>query len=137
MKVFEVDLRFKHNQHLFEDKTLKINAVEVLKHETRFHYNARALKFFSMAVLKLVEFRKATPIDLKIDRKNMRIGQTYAVSQDNGQTVDGIFSIKGDEDPFILKHYLENDMLLVPVNDPSFSEWIENKLEQESVDSDQ
>ncbi|MGI0106707.1 hypothetical protein [Salinimicrobium sp. WS361] len=89
-----------------------------------------------MAVLKLVEFRKAVPADLKSDSRNLKIGQTYAVTQDNGQTVDGIFSIRGDEDPFILKHYLENEMLLVPMNDPSFSEWINNKQEQESVDNE-
>lgn len=89
-----------------------------------------------MAVLKLVEFRKAVPADLKEDSRTLRIGQTYAVTQDNGQTVDGIFSLRGDEDPFILKHYLENDMLLVPINDPSFSEWINNKREEDSVNEE-
>ncbi len=93
-----------------------------------------------MGLLKLVEFRKAVPADLKKDSRNLKIGQTYAVSKDNGQTVDGIFSIQGNEDPFILKHYLENDMLLVPINDPSFSEWIktlqEEVAQEESVDAE-
>lgn len=82
-------------------------------------------------VLKLVEFRKAVPADLKADAKNLKIGQTYAISMDNGQTVDGIFSIKGDEDPFILKQYLDNEQLLIPVNDPNFSAWISTNADLE------
>ena len=84
-------------------------------------------------MLKLVEFRAATAADLKADQKNLKVGQTYAISEDNGQTVNGIFSIRGDEDPFILKQYLENGQLLVPVNDPNFHNWIASNEEFETV----
>jgi len=48
-----------------------------------------------------VAFRKAVSADLKKDRNRLKIGKTYAISKDNNKTVNGIFSIKGDEDPFI------------------------------------
>ncbi len=71
-----------------------------------------------------VEFRKAVSADFKKDRNHLKIGQPYAISKDNNKTVNGIYSIKGDEDPFILKHYLENEWLLIPENSPIFADWI-------------
>ena len=71
-----------------------------------------------------IDFRKAVPGDLKKDAKSLKIGQTYAISRDNGLTVLGIFSIQGNEDPFILKHYLEKEWILIPENCPHFEEWI-------------
>lgn len=75
-----------------------------------------------------VAFRKAVSADFKQDRNHLKIGQTYAVSKDNNKTVNGIYSIKGDEDPFILKHYLENGWLLIPENCPLFADWIEDNV---------
>lgn len=71
-----------------------------------------------------VAFRKAVPADLKTDNKTLKIGQPYAISKDNGQTVNGIFSLKGNEDPFILKHYLDREWILIPENCAQFEEWI-------------
>ena len=73
-----------------------------------------------------VAFRKAVSADFKKDRNHLKIGQTYAISRDNNKTVNGIFSIKGDEDLFILKYYLENEWLLIPENCPLFADWIED-----------
>ena len=73
-----------------------------------------------------VAFRKAVSADFKKDRNHLKIGQTYAISRDNNKTVNGIFSIKGDEDPFILKYYLENEWILIPENCPIFADWIED-----------
>lgn len=84
-------------------------------------------------MLKLVEFRTATAADLKADSKNLKVGQTYAISADNGQTVNGIYAIQGDEDPFILKQYLDKGQLLVPKNDPSFVDWISTTEQNEPV----
>lgn len=72
-----------------------------------------------------VAFRKAVPVDLKEDRNHLKIGQTYAISKDDHQTINGIYSLKGDEDPFILKSYLENEWILIPENCPLFPDWIE------------
>ena len=69
-----------------------------------------------------ITFRKAESRDLKIDKKTLKIGQVYAVSKDNGQTVNGIFSLKGNEDPFILKHYLDREWILIPENCAQFEE---------------
>ena len=74
-------------------------------------------------MLRLVEFRKAEPADLKNDSRTLKVGQTYAVISD-ANTVEGIFAIQGDEDPFILKHYLDNDQLWIPNNNPNFPAWI-------------
>ena len=74
-----------------------------------------------------VAFRKAVPADLKTDNKTLKIGQTYAISKDNGQTVIGIFSIKGNEDPFILKNYLVKEWILIPKNCKTFSDWIKEE----------
>jgi hypothetical protein len=73
-----------------------------------------------------IAFRKAVLADFKKDRNHLNIGQTYAISKDNNKTVNGIFSIKGDEDPFILKYYLENERILIPENCPLFADWIED-----------
>ncbi len=71
-----------------------------------------------------VSFRKAVPADLKQDKQTLKIGQTYAILREDGQSIEGIFSIHGNEDPFILKQYLDKDQILIPENDPSFSDWI-------------
>lgn len=81
--------------------------------------------------LKLVEFRKAEPGDLKNDSRSLKIGQTYAIFTDNNM-VEGIFAIRGDEDPFILKHYLEEGQLWIPNNNPHFPTWIK-KLDPEEA----
>ncbi|WZL88287.1 hypothetical protein VS868_11840 [Salinimicrobium sp. 3283s] len=83
-----------------------------------------------------VSFRIAVPEDLKVDSRTLKVGQTYAVTTDEGKTILGIFALRGDEDPFILKYYLENQWLLVPENDPNFSEWIQENEEQLCNDSD-
>lgn len=77
-----------------------------------------------------IEFRKAKPEDLKQDQQNLKIGQTYAILIDGSKNVEGIFSLTGNEDPYILKYYLENGWILIPQNAPDFSEWIK---EQESI----
>lgn len=74
-----------------------------------------------------VKFRIARPEDLKRDLYSLKIGQTYAITQKDRKNISGIFSIKGDEDPFILKHYLDQGLILIPENDPSFSEWIKDE----------
>jgi hypothetical protein len=77
-----------------------------------------------------VKFRKAVPADLKTGPRRLNVGQTYAITQDDGETVNGVFSLRGDEDPFILKYYLEKGWLLVPENDPSFTVWIQENEEE-------
>ena len=83
-----------------------------------------------------VKFRQAKAADLKVDRQTLRLGQTYAITKDDGKTVNGIFSLRGDEDPFILKYYLENGWLLIPENDPSFTDWIQENEEELSLNSE-
>lgn len=71
-----------------------------------------------------VEFRKAKPQDLKADRANLKVGQTFAVSTDEGKTIKGIFALHGKEDTFILKSYLDSGSLWIPLNDPNFEDFI-------------
>ena len=78
-----------------------------------------------------VSFRKAIPADLKQDQQNLKIGQTYAILKEGGQTIEGIFSLRGNEDPFILKHYLDKSLIVIPENDPSFPDWIKEDFTQE------
>lgn len=73
-----------------------------------------------------VTFRKAVAADLKQDSRTLKVGQTYAITQDGGKTVNGIYAIKGDEDPFILKYYLQHEWLLVPQNCPEFTQWMKD-----------
>lgn len=74
-----------------------------------------------------VACRKAEPTDLKKDNKTLKIGQTYAISKDNGKSVIGIFSLKGNEDPFILKNYLDREWILIPENCKIFEDWIKDQ----------
>jgi hypothetical protein len=111
-----------------------MRCVDVLKQTIGINYNARATKFFSMELN--VKFRQAVPADLKTGPRTLNVGQTYAITKDDGKTVNGVFSLRGDEDPFILKYYLDHGWLLVPENDPSFVEWIQDNEEQLSLNTD-
>lgn len=80
-----------------------------------------------------IELRLAVAADLKVDRFTLNIGQPYLVSPDGGDTVNGIYVLKGDEDVFILKRYLETGKLFVPLNDSCFMNFIKdnhNELQQ-------
>jgi hypothetical protein len=99
-----------------------MRGVEVLKQESGFHY---IYYFKNKKNMHLkIAFRLAVPSDLKQDQQNLKIGQPYAITKDEGDTIAEVYIIKGDEDPFILKHYLENHWIFVPVNSPSFKDWI-------------
>lgn len=78
-----------------------------------------------------VKFRKAKPEDLKQDQYHLKVGQTYALLQEGTKTVEGIFSLHGDEDPFILKHYLDRGLIVIPENNPSFPDWIKEDFTPE------
>ena len=53
-------------------------------------------------------------------------GIKSSIQKSGIKSVNGIFLIKGDEDLFILKYYLENEWLLIPENCPLFADWIED-----------
>lgn len=80
---------------------------------------------------KSVELRKAKPEDLKIDRKRYRIGQPFCVCTNDDENVNGIYVLKGDEDPYILKRYLDEGQLFVPENDEHFMNWIKEDENEE------
>jgi hypothetical protein len=82
-------------------------------------------------MIKKIEIRPAVAEDLKKDSFKLKIGQPYMVSPDGGDTVTGIYVLQGDEDPFVLKRYLETGKLFVPLNDFHFMNFI--KKEEHAV----
>ncbi len=85
-------------------------------------------------MIKKIELRIATAEDLKVDRYTLNVGQPYMVSPDGGETINGIYVLQGDEDPFVLKSYLQSGRLFVPLNDFHFMNFIKavpNELHQD------
>ena len=75
-------------------------------------------------MIKKIELRPAVADDLKEDQQTLKVGQPYLVSPDGGETVNGIYVLQGDEDPFVLKSYLQSGKLFVPLNDFHFMNFI-------------
>lgn len=75
-------------------------------------------------MIKKIELRLAVAEDLKESESRLKVGQPYLVSPDGGENVTGIFVLTGKEDPFILKSYLQEGNLFVPINDWNFMNFI-------------
>lgn len=124
MKRFEVVLCFKPFQHISKDKVLIIKCVDVLKHKTRFHYNARAQIFFSMEQTEqktqeevVIKLRLAEPQDLKEDRFTLRTGQPFWIrSMISGTFDNGPRILSAATNTLELAQWLSNKMIYVPVS---------------------
>lgn len=84
------------------------------------------LTLYGMA-LKKIELRVAEPADLKFDQQTLKIGQPYAICSPDEESVQGFFVLKGDEDPFVLRMFLQKEMIYIPLVDHSLSTFMKNE----------
>ena len=67
-------------------------------------------------VVAPVTFRPADPEDLKVNNKEMRIGQAYLVLNKENQKLSGFHIIDQETNAHQLAYWFKNDQLYVPVS---------------------
>lgn len=84
-----------------------------------------------MSILKKLELRPATGDDFKVASNKWKIGQPYCIGREDSDHVKGIFTINGDEDPFVFKMFLAKELLFIPLNEPFLGEFIKKEKEDD------
>ncbi|MCQ0110305.1 hypothetical protein [Zhouia amylolytica] len=63
----------------------------------------------------MVELKLADPEDLKLDNRNLKIGQPYWLKSSITGNFEGCYIINEETDPFEVLNWLKNEMIYIPI----------------------
>lgn len=73
--------------------------------------------------IKKIELRLASPKDLKRSRNYLKVGQPYVIIEEN-DIASGVFVLQGDEDPYVLKTFLDRKQIYIPIVNYQLKEYL-------------